>query len=350
MNMLRYFRFVCMLVKAKVLKQRVPLVVILGVTNRCNLSCCYCYGEHSQRNGWIDFTTKELLEMIRSLHKMGTQFLQLQGGEPLLRDDLQIIINEAHKYGMVCDMVTNGTLITQKLEVVNLLDKICISLDGPSDVNDGNRGKGTYNRVIEGIKAVCDLGLPVRISSVLTSKTSKESIDWLIDFALKYHLLVNFSPSFEFASSVESSETKVNAMSDDSLRSIFNHILMHKKKGAPIQFTEKSYAIAAQWPFTYRKKMVYSNDISVDFKHPKCCHGEYVFFIDSDGSLYPCCNFWGRSKLNVRTDGLENSILRLNRQDCQGCYIPAYIERNLFFNGAPKVWWNYIKQIVKGGV
>lgn len=353
MNMLKYLKFICMLLKAKITKHRVPLVVILGVTNRCNLNCWYCYGEHSKRDNRTDFTTKEVIEIIRTLRKLGTQVLQLQGGEPLLRDDLQIIINEARKCGMVCDMATNGILIPQRLEAVRLLDKICISLDGPLSTNDRNRGKGSYNRIIEGIEAACSLGLPVRISAVLTSQTSKEDINWLIDFASRHHkcrILVNFSPSFEFVPNIQVNKCKPHIIPDDYLRSLFQHILICKKKGAPIQFTDRSYAIALKWPFTYQKRVVRTGDVPVGFKHPKCYHGEYIFFIDGDGSLYPCCNFWGRPKLNIRTQGLKESIFNLDRQSCRACYIPAYIDRNLFFDGACGVWWNYIKQAIRGKV
>jgi len=344
----KYFRFMWKLAAAKITRRRIPLIVILCVTNRCNLNCWYCYGEHPQRNNRTDFTTKELLEIIRTLRNLGTQVLQLQGGEPLLRDDLQIIINEARKCGMVCDMVTSGILIPQRLGTVRLLDKICISLDGPPDTNDRNRGKGSYGRIVEGIKAACNLRLPVRISAVLTSQTSKNDINWLMDFASKYHIVVNFSPSFEFIPSIQSSKLKPHIIPDDHLRSLFQHILRCKRKGAPVQFTDRSYAIASQWPFTYQKRVAYTGDVPSGFKHPKCYHGEYIFFIDGDGSLYPCCNFWGRSKLNIRTQGLKESISNLDRQGCQACYIPAYIDRNLFFNGAFGVWWNYIKQAIRG--
>jgi len=345
----RYFRFIGKLSMAKLTKRRIPLIVILGVTNKCNLNCWYCYGEHPHRNDWIDFTIKELLEIVRALHKLGTQVLQLQGGEPLLRDDLQIIINEARKFGMICDMVTNGILISQRKETVRLLDKICISLDGPPKVNDRNRGKGTYEQIVEGIKVACNLGLPVRINTMLTSMTSIEDINWLIDFAYKHHILVNFSPSFEFVPQVQTNKIRPYEIDNDYLRSLFRHIVRCKIKGAPIQFSARSYNVAAQWPFAYQKRRVHFKEIPLDFAYPKCYHGEYVFFIDSDGSLYPCCNFWGRAKLNIKTDGLQKSILNLDREGCQTCYIPAYIDRNLFFDYVPKVWYNYINQATKGG-
>ncbi len=350
MKINKYFRFVKKIFISKISQKTIPLIVILSVINRCNLNCWYCYGEHYKKGDWKDFTTTELLEIIRELSYLGTEIIQLQGGEPLIRDDIKIIINQIKKLGMICDMVTNGVLIPEKKEAISELDKICISLDGLLETNDRNRGKGSYNRIIKGIETAYNLKLPIRISTVLTSQTSKEDIDWLVDLASKYEAVLNFSPSFEFISKVDINKIASHSIPDGYLKSLFQYILAHKNKGGSIQFSAKSYTLALQWPFTYQKRVAYGSEMPVSSKYPKCYHGKFVFFINGDGSLYPCCNFWGRSGLNIRNQGLKKSIFSLNKQKCRSCYIPAYIERNLFFEGSPAVWWNYIKQVIRGRV
>lgn len=345
-----YIKFISALLRAKITKCKTPLVIILGVTNQCNLKCRYCYGEHSYRNNYQDFTTEELLDIVRGVHRLGTQILQLQGGEPLLRDDLRVIIDEVHRLGMSCDMVTNGTLIHRHIETLRLLDKICISFDGPFEINDRNRGKETLKQAIEGVKLARSYGLPVRISAVLTPESSRNDIDWLVNFAHQYDTSLNFSPSFDFVPHFNTEQFKPQIIPDEQMRELFGHIIKRKREGFPIQFTAKSYNIAISWPFTYRKIKAYHNEIQKFFFHPKCYHGDYVVFIDSDGSVYPCCNFWGRPKWNIREHGLESSILGLDRDDCEACYIPSYIDRNLFFDGNFSVWINYIIQAIKGSL
>lgn len=346
----QYFKFAGTLSIAKLTKRRIPLIVILCVTNRCNLSCWYCYGEHPYRQNCREFTTSELLKLVRSLHRLGTQTLQLQGGEPLLRVDLPVIISEAQRLGMVCDMVTNGTLILRKPEVIRLLDKICISLDGPPNINAQNRGGGTHAHIIEGIKFACACGLPVRISSVLTSASTIEDINWLIAFARENNVLVNLSPSFDFIARFQpnANEFKPHIIPDEKLREIFKYLVRCKTNGDPIQFTATSYNIAAHWPFSYQKRKGYLHELPLSFIHPKCYHGDYIVFIDSDGSVYPCCNFWGRAKWNTHIHGIQDSIVGLSREKCEACYVPSYIDRNLFFDGNAFIWWNYIIQSVKG--
>jgi MoaA/NifB/PqqE/SkfB family radical SAM enzyme len=343
----QHLKFMYALSRAKLAGKNIPLIAILGLTNKCNLNCWYCYGEHPFRKDWKDFSTQELLGIIRELHGLGTLILQLQGGEPLIRNDLEPLIREAKRLGMVCDMVTNGVLIPQRLEIIRLLDKICISLDGPRLLNDRNRGEGTFDQVLSGIQCACRTGIPVRISAVLTEDTTIEDIEWLISFCRKNGLLVNFSPSFDFVGQLTESGFKPHVISDEKLRILFKHILSLKNKYGVVQFSAKSYAWALQWPFEYSQRT--AQDISGAWgRQARCYHGDYIIFIDSDGSVYPCCNFWGRKSLNLRKNGLKASIDQLDRQGCTGCYIPAYIDRNLFFKGDLKTWFNYIRQGIRG--
>lgn len=343
----RYFGFLLALSSAKLKKRKVPLIVILGVTNKCNLNCWYCYGEHHYRAGCREFTTKELLEMIRSLSRLGTRIIQLQGGEPLLRDDLTDIIIEAHSRGMAVDMVTNGTLVSSRAQAVSLLDRICISLDGPRESNDRNRGEGSHEKAVAGIKLARSLGLAVRISAVLTAESTTGDIDWLVDFATHNKVKLNFSPSFDFVPRFRRQGVSPHAIPDEKLRLLLRHIMKHKLDNAPVQFTSTSYAMASRWPFTYEKRTALSAELPERFSGPRCYHGEYVVFIDSDGTVYPCCNFWGRPGKNIFKDGLEGSLAGLGHEGCSACYIPAYIDRNLFFDIHPGAWLNYLTEGMK---
>lgn len=345
----QHLKFVYAFSRAKLTGRNIPLIAILGVTNKCNLNCRYCYGEHPRRKDWIDFSTQELLDIIRQLHGMGVLILQLQGGEPLMRNDLEVLLKEARRLGMACDMVTNGILIPQKLEVIRLLDKICISLDGPMPLNDRNRGQGTFDQVIPGIQSARRLKIPVRISAVLTQETALEDINWLVDFCQRNSLLVNFSPSFDFVSRLSANGSVPQVISDEKLRLLFGHILSLKKRSGCIQFSAKSYALALEWPFEYSRR-TRQNSAQAGRQYPDCHHGEQIIFIDSDGSLYPCCNFWGQKSPDLRKNGLKESIAKLDRRGCGGCYIPAYIDRNLFFSADPGTWFNYFKQGIRGNL
>jgi MoaA/NifB/PqqE/SkfB family radical SAM enzyme len=263
------------------------------------------------------------------MRQLGTQLLQLQGGEPLLREDLGIVIDEAHRFGMACDMVTNGTLVLKKTDIVRRLDRICISLDGRPGLNDANRGEGAYGRALEGIEFACSRGLAVRLSAVLTDKTVVEDIDWLIGLARSHKITVNFSPPFYFCPQFSRDKITPHLVPDAKLKILLRHIIYRKIEKAPIQFSLASYGLALNWPFTYGKCTATRRELPAGVVYPKCYHGDRVVFIDSDGSVYPCCNFWG---------------------SCGACYIPAYIDRNLILGLNFNACRNYVKYIIRGQI
>ncbi len=323
------------------LHRRRPLNVYLAVTNRCNLKCYYCYGDYFNRGDWPEFTTEELFRLIDDLSRSGTCLLQLQGGEPLLRDDIDLLVDRVNRRGMICDMITNGLLVEKKLETVKKLDSICISLDGRREINDRNRGPGTFDRIVRAIELTSSAGIPTRINSVLTSETEPEDLQFLADFSREKGAQLNFSLSFQYEPLREGGPTHHLDVSDDRVRGFLRQILQLQAEGYPLQFSERAHQIALNWPFSYQKRMAAPAELPKGFKYPKCYHGDYVVFIDSDGSVYPCCNFWGKPRYNIRTDGLKTSLEKVSREGCEACYILSYLDRNLLLGMRPGILWHY---------
>ena len=52
--------------------------------------------------------------MLREARKLGAVQLGLSGGEPLMRDDLEIIVAEAHTLGFYTNLVTSGVGLNEK--------------------------------------------------------------------------------------------------------------------------------------------------------------------------------------------------------------------------------------------
>jgi uncharacterized radical SAM superfamily Fe-S cluster-containing enzyme len=73
----------------------------LVVTNRCNLSCYYCFF-YAEKAGYIYEPSIELLRyQIEQLKKQGvTMAIQITGGEPTLRDDLPEIVKMLREEGV----------------------------------------------------------------------------------------------------------------------------------------------------------------------------------------------------------------------------------------------------------
>jgi len=327
--------------------RRQPINVYLAVTNRCNLKCYYCYGEYADRKGWREFTTEELLTLIDELGREGTRLLQLQGGEPLLREDIGILVDRVRHNGIICDLITNGVLVEKKFEVVKKLDSICISLDGRERINDRNRGEGTFAQTMRAIELVSGAGIATRINAVLTAETEPEDLRFLAETAKKHRALLNFSLSFQYETLKEGGPTHHLDIPDEKVRGFLREIKKLQRERFPIQFTSLAHDVALNWPFSYARRMARAAELPDGFRYPKCYHADYVVFIDGDGSVYPCCNFWGKPRWNIRQHGLRACLNSLSREGCESCYILSYIDRNLVFGMRPLTLLHYMARSVR---
>jgi radical SAM protein with 4Fe4S-binding SPASM domain len=139
-----------------------PPTVILQLTEACNLRCrmCYEWGEtgHQHLEGQGKPATLALgtVESLMEDCRKEKTFYSLFGGEPLLYPGVEKVLERAKRYGSSIETVTNGTLLAQKARMlIELgLDLVRISIDGPREVNDLQRGRGSYDRALQGIEAL----------------------------------------------------------------------------------------------------------------------------------------------------------------------------------------------------
>jgi len=329
-------------------KKKQPLNVFICVTNRCNLRCKYCYGVYFKRQGWREFTTGELLDLVDTLAEMGTRLIQFQGGEPLLRQDLPEIMDRAKQHGIMVDLVTNGILLRQSPEVAARINSACFSMDGPRELMDAYRGQGAYDATIDAIRYCREMRIPARANSVLTNETKESDIDYLVALARAENFEINFCPPYDFIPLEEAPEYRPMEIDDDHLRLLIRAVIKHKEAGGPVQFSRSAFEWALKWPFPYSKFRAKREELPSEYQPVSCIHGDYVVFVDSDGRLYPCCNLWHDPEApNIHDLGFREAYRRISRHGCDACYVFSYIDRNSIFNLRPRILFNYFSNMMK---
>jgi MoaA/NifB/PqqE/SkfB family radical SAM enzyme len=135
-----------------------PLSVILQVTKRCDFGCVFC----SETLQLPDASLGQLEIMRDSL--AGVRRVFLSGGEPLLRRDLIEIVDMFA--GFIIGLPTNATrgvavapLLAGKIAFAN------IGFDGPRATF--RRVRGDYDKVMTGVRAFTDAGVPISLSAVV---------------------------------------------------------------------------------------------------------------------------------------------------------------------------------------
>ncbi|MFH1849322.1 MAG: radical SAM protein [archaeon] len=119
-----------------------PYQIEIIPTNGCNLDCSHCVlrgkPEHKPEEEMSD---AEISRVVAEAACLGVKYVHISGGgEPLFRKETAIsMIREIRKKGMMCSMVTNGTLFDEESvrELVEIgMNQIVFSINGADDKTD----------------------------------------------------------------------------------------------------------------------------------------------------------------------------------------------------------------------
>jgi len=147
-------------------KKSLPSMIIISLTNRCNLTClgCSCHRDKLQ-----SLSRNLVDEIISFAKKDGPKVFVLMGGEPLLWKDLPWLL-ERHQDAYF-EINTNGILMDESLadflsEIGN--SAMYFSLEGPEDETDRRRGNGVFNKVSQAMQQLQERGVPLGANILVT--------------------------------------------------------------------------------------------------------------------------------------------------------------------------------------
>jgi SynChlorMet cassette radical SAM/SPASM protein ScmE len=147
---------------------RTPRSVDIDITNRCNLRCRYCYHFSSAGDVGMDLPKAEWFLFFKELNQCAVMNVTLAGGEPFLREDLKELIRGIVENRMRFSILSNGTLITDEMAAflfsTGRCDSVQVSIDGSKpETHDACRGKGNFDRAIEGVRCLQRHHIPVLV-------------------------------------------------------------------------------------------------------------------------------------------------------------------------------------------
>ena len=159
-----------------------PICLTWELTYACNLACTHCLSSSGRRDP-KELTTEEAKSLIDEIAAMQIFYINIGGGEPMIRRDFFELIEHAVGQKVGVKFSTNGTRIDQaaarRLAKIDYLD-IQISIDGAdAGTSDRIRGEGSYAQAITAMENLKDAGFgQFKISVVMT----RESIEQLDEF------------------------------------------------------------------------------------------------------------------------------------------------------------------------
>jgi len=148
-----------------------PLWLLAEVTYRCPLHCVFCYNPVDYTRYGAELSTEEWLRVLREARKLGAAQLGFSGGEPLVRDDLEILVAEAHQLGYYTNLITSGVGLTeQRIKAFKEAGLAHIQLsfqDSTQELNDFLTHTHTFDLKARVMKSVRAHGYPTVLNVVL---------------------------------------------------------------------------------------------------------------------------------------------------------------------------------------
>lgn len=162
----------------------------VSVTDRCNFRCVYCMPKETFGKGYQFLSKSELLSfeeivrIVKAFAKLGVRKIRLTGGEPLVRSELEKLVEQIAGIENIDDisLTTNAVLLTEK-RARSLRDaglgRVNISLDALDDktfmaVNDVGV---PVQKVLDGISVAAAAGFDsVKVNMVVKRGLNDHSI------------------------------------------------------------------------------------------------------------------------------------------------------------------------------
>lgn len=172
----------------------------VSVTDRCNFRCFYClpHGEPPAAPKNEMLTYEEIEEAVSIFASLGVDKIRLTGGEPMLRRDIETLVQKLAQIEDVSDLAltTNGFNLPERAAGLKAagLDRVTISLDSlRREVFREMTGVDVLERVLEGIRAAQRVGLvPVKINAVIVRGHNEEEVVEMAAFAREHGVTMRF--------------------------------------------------------------------------------------------------------------------------------------------------------------
>jgi len=182
---------------------RIASYLRIGVTDKCNLRCRYCMPEEG-----IDFAHKnellsyeEIIRLGKSFADLGVNKVRLTGGEPFVRKDIGVLLEELTKIFPKVHITTNASLLSDYIPELKRLRIAGLNIS----IDSLDRYKfhlitrrDSFITVMSNIKACLEVGIPTKINVVVMKGVNDMEIIDFINFGLKNNVEVRFIEAMPF--------------------------------------------------------------------------------------------------------------------------------------------------------
>ncbi|HYA71188.1 MAG TPA: GTP 3',8-cyclase MoaA [Thermoplasmata archaeon] len=152
----------------------------ISVTKRCNFGCIYCHDEglgpvaRPRTPHEEEMTPTEVERLVVVARELGIRSVKFTGGEPLVRSDLEEIVDRTVRQIPDVSLTTNGSMLEHRAESLRDagLKRVNVSIDTTDPEEFRSIRGGSLAPVLRGVRAALRVGLkPVKLNTVVFRRT-----------------------------------------------------------------------------------------------------------------------------------------------------------------------------------
>lgn len=283
----------------------------IEITKHCNLHCSHCYLA-AGRQANDELTFGEIRDLVSSAKQLGATFVNLSGGEPLLREDCFSLLEHIAALDLQCIIGTNATTVSPEVahRLAGLPVIVQVSLDGASSAtHDAVRGRGVFRRTLQGLDNLLQAGLAERVTLSFTPMACNvDEASAVTDLALEKGI-----KGMVFTSLLAGGNAQAN----------WDDLKLSSER--TLQFWEFTFAKARE--LAGRLALLHEG-LSISLNNPgvskALCSIGTNLRVDPEGNIYPCQCFTGGQDYrlgNAREQTLEEIALGPRLQQVKkNCY------------------------------
>jgi len=282
-----------------------PYLIDWAITNKCNLNCLHCRGMASQ-----ELDDEKVLQVAEQIPILKPEWVIIEGGEPLLRQELFEVIGTIHKGGIKIYLISNGMFLDENIakRLAEFEVNLMISIDGADKESYEEIRKGASFQKLKESVAIANECKILDSCPVTIGRHNYEQVGRIFKFAkeigYKKITFLGLKPCKDYENYVLNGEQYTN---------IFLSVVKYQKEYAmDVYFDEPFFK-----PFLKEHNIAYSmnseNGIIVS-DTSSCVFGNYMF-IETNGDVRPCTfapaviGNVNEEKLTQIWDDMQNSEL-----------------------------------------
>jgi MoaA/NifB/PqqE/SkfB family radical SAM enzyme len=290
------------------------------VTRKCNYRCsgCNVWKEQDLR----ELSTDDVKKGLDILKNLGIVELVISGGDPLLREDIDEIIDYASKL-FITTVYDNGSMAAKKMGALRNVDFVAISIDSLDETkNDEIKNvPGSWKRAMETVEKLHNEGINVSVTPTISQKNLYEIID-ITNYFTKKGIPVWYALYSYDASADENQLFRIGKENNDfvitdkqAMVQLCNSLIEMKKKNKKILMTNKLLKTLRRFYMEDKrtwKCQALSNFLVVDpLGRVAGCHSN-----NFAGSIFDLPNMWKSQ---------EFKEMQENSHECTKCNYLCYM-------------------------